>query len=100
MVSAKMGLDYNGIYAIALNMAVMISIPSRAMQAVTQPQISAAIKDNDNSKVTELIHQVSTSLLLAGTFVFLAIWLNIDLIYHILPNGDTYSVARTAVLLL
>ena len=28
------------------------------------------------------------------------IWCNIDLIFHILPNGDTYAVARNVVFLL
>ena len=97
MVSAKMGLDYTGIYTIAFNMAVMVSIPSRSMSAVTQPQLAAAIKERDNARTSLLLRQVSTSLLLVGSLLFLAIWLNIDLIYHILPNGDTYSVARSTV---
>lgn len=100
MVSAKMGLDYTGIYTIAFNMAVMISIPSRSMSAVAQPQLASAIKEGDRERTSQLVRQVSTSLLLVGSLIFLAIWLNIDLIYHILPNGSTYSVARTAVLYL
>ena len=100
MVSAKMGLEYNGIYTIAFNIAVMISIPARAMWAVTQPQLASAIKEDDMPAASVLVRQVSGSLLLVGSFIFLAIWLNIDLLFHILPNGATYAVAKNAVFFL
>ena len=32
--------------------------------------------------------------------ILCVIWLNIDLIFHILPNGDTYASARQVVLML
>ena len=32
--------------------------------------------------------------------IFLLIWFNIDLIFHILPNGSTYAVAKNVVLIL
>ena len=42
----------------------------------------------------------SGNLLLIGAFILLAIWVNIDLIFHVLPNGGTYASARNVVLLL
>ena len=100
MVSAKMGLDYTGIYTIAFNMAVMVSIPSRSMSAVVQPQIAQAMKENDMQQAGRLLRQVSVSLMLVGACIMLAIWLNIDLIFYILPNGATYAVARDIVFIL
>ena len=35
-----------------------------------------------------------------GSFILTAIWLNIDLIFHILPNGSTYAAAKYVVLFL
>jgi O-antigen/teichoic acid export membrane protein len=46
------------------------------------------------------MQQVSSTLLLVGGMILCAIWLNIDLIFHILPNGDTYAAARQVVLML
>ena len=39
-------------------------------------------------------------MLLIGGFILLAIWLNIDLIFHILPNGATFATAKNVVLIL
>ena len=46
------------------------------------------------------MQQVSSALLLIGGIILCVIWLNIDLIFHILPNGETYASARQVVLIL
>ena len=99
-VTAKMGLGHTGIYAIATYIAVMVSIPYRSVTAIASPQLAQAIKEQDNQQTSTLLHQVSNNLLLIGGFIFLVIWLNIDLIFHILPNGSTYAVAKNVVLIL
>jgi O-antigen/teichoic acid export membrane protein len=95
-----MGLSYTGIFAIATYIAVMVSIPYRSVTAIAAPQLATAIKNNNLSEITHLIHQVSSTLLLIGGLILCAIWLNIDLIFHILPNGETYASARSVVLIL
>ena len=99
-ITAKMGLNYTGIFAIATYMAVMVSIPYRSLTAIAQPELSQAIKDGDRPKVKSLLQKVATNLLLAGGFILLTIWINIDLIYVILPKGETYAAARNVVLIL
>ncbi len=99
-ITAQMGLQYTGIFAIATYIAVMVSIPYRSLVAITQPELAQTIKDNDSANTARLIGQASTNLLLVGGFIFLLIWINIDLIFHILPNGETYATAKYAVLLL
>jgi O-antigen/teichoic acid export membrane protein len=95
-----MGLSYTGIFAIATYIAVMVSIPYRSMTAIASPQLATAIKENNQHETAHLIQQVSRSILLIGCTILGIIWLNIDLIFHILPNGDTYTSARDVVLLL
>lgn len=99
-ITAQMGLQYTGIFAIATYIAVMVSIPYRSLVAITQPELAQTIKDKDSANTARLIGQASTNLLLVGGFIFLAIWINIDLIFHILPNGETYATAKYVVLLL
>ena len=99
-ITAQMGLQYTGIFAIATYIAVMVSIPYRSLVAITQPELAQTIKDRDSANTSRLIGQASTNLLLVGGFIFLAIWINIDLIFHILPNGETYASAKNVVLLL
>ena len=99
-VTAKMGLDSTGIFAIATYMAVMVSVPCRSVIAIASPQLSRAIKEQNNAECSGLIQQVTNNLLLIGGFILLAIWFNIDLIFHILPNGATYATAKNVVLIL
>lgn len=99
-ITAEMGLSYTGIFAIATYIAVMVSIPYRSLIAITQPELAQTIKDGDNINTARLIRQASNNLLLIGGFIFLIIWFNIDLIFHILPNGELYAEAKYVVLLL
>ena len=99
-VTAKMGLDHTGIFAIATYMAVMVSVPYRSVTAIASPQLSRAIKEQNDAECSLLIQQVTRNLLLVGGFILLLIWFNIDLIFHILPNGATYGTARAVVLVL
>ncbi|MGM9837703.1 MAG: lipopolysaccharide biosynthesis protein [Paludibacteraceae bacterium] len=99
-ISAKMGLNYTGIFAIATYIAVMVSIPYRSVTAIASPQLARAIKEQNREETSHLVQQICNNLLLIGGIIFLLIWLNIDLIFYLLPNGETYAVARTTVLLL
>ncbi len=99
-ITAQMGLQYTGIFAIATYIAVMVSIPSRSLIAISQPELAQAIKENDRPNTARLVAQASNNLLLIGGFIFLFIWLNIDLFFDILPNGATYAPAKYTVLLL
>lgn len=99
-VTAKMGLSFTGIFAIATYMAVMVSIPYRSLTAIASPQLAAALKERNNADAQHLMQQVTNSMLLVGSLIFLFIWVNIDLIFHLLPNGETYVVARQTVFLL
>lgn len=99
-ITAQMGLNYTGIFAIATYMSVMVSIPYRSLTSIASPQLAAAIRDKDKMGTTRLLQQSATNLMLIGGMILLAIWVNIDLIFHILPNGETYAEAKYVVLLL
>ena len=99
-VTAKMGLDSTGIFAIATYMAVMVSVPYRSVTAIASPQLARAIKEDNREECSMLIQQVTRNLLLIGGFILLLIWFNIDLIFHILPNGSTFGTAKQVVLVL
>ena len=99
-ITAQMGLSYTGIFAIATYIAVMVSIPYRSLTAIASPQLSMAIKNDNREETGTLLAQVSGNLLLIGGLILATIWVNIDLIFTILPNGATYAVAKRTVLLL
>lgn len=99
-VSAKMGLSHTGIYTIAMYVAMVIEIPYRSLGAISTPLISQASKDNDMVTTNRLGKSISLHQFLVSSFLFFLIWINIDLFYQILPNGEVYAAGRWVVFIL
>lgn len=101
-ISAKMGLMFTGIYAIANYIATMVEIPVRSLNAIVQPRVAVALRATppDLSTATRLLQQVSLNMLLASTTILILIWINIDLFFEILPKGDQYVAGKWVVLIL
>ena len=101
-ISAKMGLMFTGIYAIANYIATMVDIPSRSLNAIVQPRIAVALRATppDVEAATRLYQQVSLNQLLVGMTILILIWINIDLFFDLLPNGEQYAAGKWVVLIL
>ncbi len=99
-VGAKMGLFYTGIFAIANYIAAVIEAPYRSLGAIAQPEISQAVKENNFVKANHLCKSVSLHQLLAGSLIFFLIWINIDLLFDLIPNGDEYREGKWVVFIL
>lgn len=99
-LTAKIGESFTGIYTIAIFMSALVVIPCRSLIPILAPKISTYIKENDWNKVSSTLKKCTGSAFLVGCFIHLAIWTNIDLIYHLLPNGSTYSIAKYAFFVL
>lgn len=97
MVSSQMGLTYAGIYTIASYMAFVIELPARSITSISSPLAAAALKEGDLSKANRLYKKVSLHQLMAGSVLFLLIWINIDNIFAIIPNGEVYKAGKWVV---
>lgn len=99
-VSGKLGLAVAGINTIAVYIASMVEIPYRSLAAISRPQISQGMKDNDMVTVNALVKNVSLHQFIASAFIFFMIWINIDLLYDLIPNGNVYDEAKFVVFIL
>jgi len=101
-ISAKMGLMFTGIYAIANYIATMVEIPYRSLSAIVQPRIAVALRATppDIAAATRLYQKVSLNQMLAGLSILILIWINIDLFFDLLPNGEQYAAGKWVVLIL
>lgn len=99
-VGAKMGLVYTGVFAIATYISAVIEVPYRSLGSIAQPEISRYVKENDIANANRLCRSVSLHQLLAGSFIFFIIWINIDLLFLLIPNGERYVDGKWVVLLL
>lgn len=97
MVSSQMGFSFAGIYTIALYMAAMIEMPARSITSISSPLAAAALKDGNFHAANLLYKKVALHQFLAASSIFLFIWINIDNIFAIIPNGSVYSEGKWVV---
>lgn len=97
MVGSQLGLSSAGIFTIALYMALVIEIPSRSISAISAPISAQAIRDNNFPEARRINQMVSLHQLLAGGVLFIYIWINIDNIFEIIPNGEIYKDGKWVV---
>jgi O-antigen/teichoic acid export membrane protein len=89
MIGYLIDLQHVAYYSIALYMATLIIIPFRSMSSIATPMIAGYWTNNQLQEISTVLRKVSEVSLAAGSFIFLALWLNIDWIVHIL--GDKFG---------
>ena len=99
-VAGKTGFHLAGVFTIATNIAALVEMPYRSLGAISRPHISDAMAKQDVKQADFLCKNVALHQFIAGTFVFFLIWINIDFIFDLLPNGDIYRLGKWAVLIL
>ena len=99
-LSAGMGLAFTGIYAIANYIATVVEVPNRSLNAIVQPEISESFKNKDLAHANKLCKSVSLHLMLSSALIFFFIWINLDALFMLLPNGEQYEVGKSVVIIL
>lgn len=99
-LSAGMGLSFTGVYAIANYIATVVEVPNRSLNAIVQPEISESIKNKDIARAENLCKSVALHLMLSSSLIFFFIWINIDVLFLLLPNGSEYEAGKSVVLIL
>lgn len=100
MVSSELGLNYAGIYTISFYMATVIEIPARSITAIASPLAASALKDGHLNEANLLYKKVALHQFIAGSTLFLLIWINIDTIFSVIPNGEVYRAGKWVVFFL
>jgi O-antigen/teichoic acid export membrane protein len=98
ILSQKVSLAGTGIFTIAFFIASFIEMPSRAIFQITTPMASDALKNNDMVLVGSLYKRVSINQLIIASLIFLLIWVNVDNIFKIMPNGHIYESGKYVIL--
>jgi O-antigen/teichoic acid export membrane protein len=100
MVAAMKGLTATGVYSIALNLAVLVEIPTRSILQISNPVLATAIHEKNTAEIKRLYEKTTLNQFILGALVLLLIWSNIDVFYYLMPNGDKYAMGKYAVLFL
>jgi O-antigen/teichoic acid export membrane protein len=100
LLIAGKGTEALGIYAIMAYIGTVIDVPKRSLEKITAPLLAQAFAANDLPKIEELYRKTSLNQLIIGLLFFLGIWLNLDDLLRIMPNGRLYEEGRMVVLYL
>lgn len=73
-------------YSVATYIALVISVPSRAMHQIVYPITAKLMHENEHDKLNELYKKTSVNLQIVGGFVMLCIFININQLYEMLPK--------------
>jgi len=95
MLGSLAGLDQTAIYAIAFYMASVIAIPQRSINKIVSPLLADFIKNKEWDEVGSIYTKSSLNQLIPGIFIFGLIWINLDVVYQMMP--DFYAAGRWVV---
>lgn len=100
MLASLASLSATGIYSIAFFIGTIIEMPRRSLSNIASPLVAKAWKDNDRVKLDELYKKSALHQLVVGGWIFIAVWINIDLVFSLMPKGELYSQGKMVVLLI
>lgn len=100
MISSITNLSDAGIYKTVFYIGGVIMIPMHILGQITSPVFAEAWKDNDLDKIKEVYQKSSINLTIIGTLIFLGLYINLDNIFEIMPNGDKFLVGRNVILII
>jgi O-antigen/teichoic acid export membrane protein len=72
-------------YSVATYIALVISVPSRAMHQIVYPITAKLMHENKHDELNDLYKKTSVNLQLVGGFVMLCIFVNINQLYELVP---------------
>ncbi len=86
MLNQYMDIGNIAYYSVATYIALVISVPSRAMHQIVYPITAKLMHENKHDELNELYKKTSVNLQVVGGFVMLCIFVNINQLYEMLPK--------------
>lgn len=97
MIPAMLNNTALGIYMIAYFLGSILDIPRKAIAQISTPIIAQAWKENNLQLIQQIYQKSSLNQTIIACFLFLGIWLNIDSVFMIMPNGDVFKEGKWVV---
>ena len=94
MVGSLSAVKAAGVYAIAAYLATVIEIPIKSLYAASASSVAKYLADDNRPELEKLYKSVSINLLVAGLLLFGGIWISIDSLFGLLPNGAELAAGK------
>lgn len=79
-------------YSVAIFIATVIAVPSRAMHQITYPITAKLMIENKHNELNDLYKKTSITLQIVGGLVYVGILVNINQIYLLLPKSYSEGI--------
>jgi O-antigen/teichoic acid export membrane protein len=86
ILNQYMKIENIAFYSVATYIALVISVPSRAMHQIVYPITAKLMHENKHDELNSLYKKTSINLQIVGGFVMLCIFVNIDQLYEMVPK--------------
>jgi O-antigen/teichoic acid export membrane protein len=86
MIPAYENISSNALYSVAIFIATVIAVPSRAMLQIIYPITARLMSENKHDELQDLYQKSAINLQVFGGLIMLGIFLNIKQIYLLIPG--------------
>lgn len=86
MIPAYIDIGNNALYSVAIYIATVIAVPSRAMHQILYPITAKLMGENKRQELNELYKKSAINLQVFGGLVMLYVFLNIKELYLLIPT--------------
>jgi O-antigen/teichoic acid export membrane protein len=87
MINQFIEIEKVAYYSVAVFIATVISVPSRAMHQITYPMTAALLNNRDKNGLAILYQKSSLTLFIVSGLIFILILLNLGDLYLLLPEN-------------
>jgi len=87
MIPAYLDISENAVYSVAIFIATVIAVPSRAMLQIIYPITAKLMSEDKMEELNDLYKKSAINLQVFGGLVMLGIFLNIKQLYLIIPGN-------------
>lgn len=98
MIASYIDISNNALYSVAIFIATVIAVPSRAMQQIVYPITAKLMAENKHNELNDLYKKSAINLQVIGGLVMLYVFLNINELYKLIPHD--YSGGVLAVFMI
>lgn len=85
ILNQYMNIENIAFYSVATYIALVISVPSRAMHQIVYPITAKLMHENKHDELNDLYKKTSINLQMVGGYVMLGIFVNINKLYEMVP---------------
>jgi O-antigen/teichoic acid export membrane protein len=94
LVGTNATLENTGIYAIVAYLAAIIDVPTKSLYGASIALVTKHLNDDNRLELGILYQKVSINLLVAGLLIFGAMWVSVEYIFQLIPQGEAMRAGQ------